>query len=347
VHKTAQKIGRSWPLVVACMLHATAFAIVRDRRSALVNAPSTNVDPLEATRFEVEVDEEKISPSSPSSASTPDAVAIQTSHGRSVARASESEPVIGSMTPPTDSSMPLVRPLPGSENDDGSWTFRSTRGDVDLKLGDKTASLGRDMAAHGELDLPPVKSAAGMTEGLDAIDVARGFGRAGGVVQAIEDVVRDPAAPPEGVAFFDVAIEKNGKLSVSVSETTANREDWERLTKAIAAAVKTKDVRFPDQGKGLRVGVRVEAKVRYPDGRDPKKSGTYGEHTGLKAHTDKNGLVIDELPSVGVGVRGKVCSAQVSIGLLGPSIAGGCSPENIGTHPERTVAAHETYEQRM
>jgi hypothetical protein len=344
------------------MMHAALFAFVRDKAfSVEKRSPhfEDSTDPIDVS-FEEADQNRGASRSEASSSGTKSTLAMATSRAR--ATREESATVEQSLPAPTDSSMPLVdlretvpresrglvRPLPGNENagDDGAWTFRATR-DIDLKLGDKTGSLGRQMAANGQLDLPPKKSVAGMSEGLDAIDVAKGFGRAGGVVQAIEAVVRDPSAPPEGVAFFDVSIEKNGNISVSVSEATNDRESWERLTSAIASSLKTKDVRFPEQGKGLKVGVRVEAKVRYPDGRDPKKNGAYAGATGLKAHTDKDGLVIDELPSIGVGVRGKVCSGGISLGLTGPSIAGGCSPENIGTHPERTVAAHETYEQRM
>ncbi len=343
-------------------MHAALFAFVRDKAfSVEKRSPhfEDSTDPIDVS-FEEADQNRGASRSEASSSGTKSTLAMATSRAR--ATREESATVEQSLPAPTDSSMPLVdlretvpresrglvRPLPGNENagDDGAWTFRATR-DIDLKLGDKTGSLGRQMAANGQLDLPPKKSVAGMSEGLDAIDVAKGFGRAGGVVQAIEAVVRDPSAPPEGVAFFDVSIEKNGNISVSVSEATNDRESWERLTSAIASSLKTKDVRFPEQGKGLKVGVRVEAKVRYPDGRDPKKNGAYAGATGLKAHTDKDGLVIDELPSIGVGVRGKVCSGGISLGLTGPSIAGGCSPENIGTHPERTVAAHETYEQRM
>ncbi len=327
------------------MLHAGTFALIRDRHIEPPPPPSE----IETAPIDISFDEPtSVAPSEAAQVTRP-AIATAIAHTRSVAPESsrdisEAESIIA---PPADSaSMPLVRPLP-DDDQDGTWTFRSSRGPIDLKLGDKTGSLGRQMAANGQLDLPPKKSAAGMIEGLDAIDVQNGFGRAGGVVQAIEAAVRDPAAPPEGVAFFDVAIEKNGNISVRVSETTANREEWERLTAAIAASLKTKDVRFPEQGKGLKIGVRVEAKVRYPDGRDPKKNGAFAQGTGLKAHTDKDGLVLDELPSVSIGARGKVCSGAVSLTMLGPSISGGCSPENIGTHAERTVAAHETYEQRM
>jgi hypothetical protein len=344
VRKTAEKIGRSWPLVVACILHATTFALIRDRQLE-------SVPPLSETQdapIDISLEESTRVATSEPAPITRVAIATTIAHARSVApessgAISEAESIVA---PPLDSSIPLVRPLPGDDQD-GTWTFRSSRGPIDLKLGDKTGSLGRQMAANGQLELPPKKSAAGMTEGLDAIDVQNGFGRAGGVVQAIEAVVRDPAAPPEGVAFFDVAIEKNGNISVSVSETTANREEWERLTSAIASSLKTKNVRFPDQGKGLKIGVRVEAKIRYPDGRDPKKNGTYAQGTGLKAHTDKDGLVLDELPSLSIGARGKVCSGAISLTMLGPSISGGCEPANIGTHAERTLAAHETYEQRM
>ena len=48
-----------------------------------------------------------------------------------------------------------------------------------------------------------------MIQELDALDVERGFGRGGPVVQAIETAVRD-AVPSEGTAIFEVAVEKSG-----------------------------------------------------------------------------------------------------------------------------------------
>ncbi|MGH7280180.1 MAG: hypothetical protein ACRELY_01535, partial [Polyangiaceae bacterium] len=232
------------------------------------------------------------------------------------------------------------------ENGSGEpWSFSPTN--VNLGLGDKTGELARQMAQHGQLDTGTKPSPGGVVEGLDAADAARGFGRGGPVVQAVEEVSRDPTAPPEGVAMFDIAIEKNGKISVSVSESTANREDWQRLTTDIARAVQKKAIRMPEGANGLRVGVRVEAKIRFPDGRDPKKSGAYASGTGVGIHDHGDGTVDLELPSIGVGVRGKVCNADARLTILGPMIGGGCSPENIGTHPERTVGATETYEKRM
>ena len=58
-------------------------------------------------------------------------------------------------------------------------------------------------------------------------------------------------------------------------------------------------------------------------------------------------MKIESLPGVTIGVAGKVCSAGLHIGLDGPSIGGGCSPENAGTVPVRVVAAKVLRESRI
>lgn len=345
VRQDARRFARY--LAIACILHAIALTSIhaRDSQPASTVAQS-DADSL--TFVEMESPHETASASSVTSNASPETHRATVPSNDALVHAIAEE--IGNaaargdtIAPPIDSSHAGdARPSGSNE----PWTFSPTR-EVNLGLGDETGELARRMAEHGELDTGTKPSPGRVVEGLDAADVARGFGRGGPVVQAVEEVAHDPTAPPEGIAMFDIAIEKNGKISVSVSESTANREDWQRLTADIARAVQKKAIRMPEGANGLRVGVRVEAKIRFPDGRDPKKSGAYASGTGLAVHDHHDGTADLELPSIGVGVRGKVCNADVRLTMLGPMIGGGCSPENIGTHPERTVGATETYEKRM
>ena len=45
------------------------------------------------------------------------------------------------------------------------------------------------------------------------------------------------------------------------------------------------------------------------------------------------------MPGVSVTVRGKVCSGGLYVHPLGVGLAGGCSPENIGSPARRMVSA--------
>jgi hypothetical protein len=244
-----------------------------------------------------------------------------------------------SIAPPIDSATPPV--LQTEQPQEGeSWTFRSTRGAIDLGLGDKTGSLARQMLARGNLQMPapppppppppaPISPGVKMIQELDALDVERGFGRGGPVVQAIETAVRD-AVPSEGSATFEVAIEKSGGVSVRVLEAALNRAEWEKLSDAIVVLVKTKHIRFPATGLGLRVAVRVAAsdhssggkKLSFTDG--PSVASGAGNPSGRDDAAMEQGNLAHSIPMLG--------------GF--PTGGGGASQARI-------VSAHEVYEQRM
>lgn len=343
----SRKRRETWPFVIACTLHVALLVALRPPPAPSVSAPKGS-EPL----VELVLEPEPAGPSAPTSATRSAPRRANGASGRG-ARSQGSGVVAaiaaaGERGASSPSRVPsLVAPIgpePAARPSEG-WAFNPT-GKVDLGLGDTRGALVRQMAANGQLGGEGEASPGHLVEALDALDVERGFGRGGPVVQAVEDAARDPGAPPEGVAIFDITIERSGAISVRVSEETANREDWERLTTYVASAVKKRAVRIPDGAQGLRVGVRVEAKIRYPDGRDPKKSGAFASSTGLTTHETKDHVDI-VLPSVTVGVRGKVCSGGLTLSAAGPSLSGGCSPENVGTHPERVVAGRQTYEARM
>jgi hypothetical protein len=150
-------------------------------------------------------------------------------------------------------------------------------------------------------------------------------------------------------------------VRVNVADVSGDRALWARLSSAIADEVKAKrgEVRLQPGGQGLEVVVRAEAVDRLVDGRKASSLGNHIETSGGITET-KNQIVVTP-PGVTLKHEGKVCSAGVHVGadrmfvvesagnvnsvdsptvtVMPISIAGGCSPETIGTVPMRMVAA--------
>ncbi|MEO7112609.1 MAG: hypothetical protein ABI183_19340 [Polyangiaceae bacterium] len=333
MHESTETAGRAWPLLAACLLHVALFASFRNRAP---EGPAAELNPIDITI------EEQTPTSDQLHAQQGIAEAKVTDPASASRQSSTSSQQNDSIAPPIDSATPPVLQTDQPQNGAEAWTFRSTRGGVDLGLGDKTGSLGRQMFARGDLQMPappppptppppPISPGVKMIQELDAQDVERGFGRGGPVVQAIETAVRD-AVPSEGSATFEVAIEKSGGVSVRVLEAALNRAEWEKLSDAIVVLVKTKHIRFPATGLGLRVGVRVAASDHGPSGK--KLSFTDG-------------------PTVAPGVgnpsgRDDAAMQQGNTPHFNPSF-GGAIPMGGGSggSQSRIVSAHEVYEQRM
>lgn len=249
-----------------------------------------------------------------------------------------------SVAPPSASAVASAAPIDVLHVDPTAgqepWSFRTQQGGIDLGIGDKTGSLARQMLANGSLQMPkepqppapppPVSPGVKMTQELDAADVARGFGRGGPVVQAIEAIVRD-AYPSEGSATFEVAIEKTGEIAVRVIEAATHPEEWERLSSAIAALVKTKHIRFPEKAAGLRFGIRVAASDQMPAGK-PHEGGIFGAAPPMTEPSDRD----DSATQTGNMRRAP-----------GPPLGGSFSIENLGANQTRVVHAREIYEERM
>ena len=177
-----------------------------------------------------------------------------------------------------------------------------------------------------------VSTTGGLAEGLDAHDVAVGLGRGGPVITALENAAAGDAAPFEGAATFDFAIRSDGHVSMSVLDATSSLEDWSRVGEATRKALDPKMVRVPPGARGWHVVVRVEAKVQYPNGLDPKLLGT-------KLTASPTGLTF--------AAGGKVCSVRLTVGLTLIPITGSCDPSNIGARPLRVVHGHVTNEGRL
>lgn len=340
VHQTAETTGLAWSVLAACALHIVVFAVFG---RSIVREPAPEITPIEVALEDEVKSPEDPQPQHQAAEANPD-LAMATRRPPSATEESNS------VAPPVDSAAtPPVLQTTEPQKSGEAWTFKSTRGGVDLGLGDKTGSLARDMFAHGSLAIPkeqerapeplptPVDPGVKMTQELDAADVARGFGRGGPVVQAIETAVRD-AVPSEGSATFEVSILKSGGISVRVLEAALNRAEWERLTDAIAAIVKTKHIRFPESGLGLRVAVRVAASDH---GAESKSKGK-----GIV------GLLGSGVPGVAPGVgnpsgRDDAAMQQGNLPHSMPMLGGGFPMGGGGGSQSRIVSAQEVYEQRM
>jgi hypothetical protein len=184
-----------------------------------------------------------------------------------------------------------------------------------------------------------------VAEALVQADVDRGLGLGGPVVAALEDVARTQDGPVRGVATFDVILHRGAEPEVFLQAADAEYDAWARLTRSMREAVAKKSVRIPASADSLQVTVKLDARVQYPDGSDPRKRGPFAKATGLEPGTES--IVPKTVPGVTVGVVGKVCGAGLHVGMDGLGILGGCSPENIGTVPLRIVHGVEVSEVAM
>jgi hypothetical protein len=190
-------------------------------------------------------------------------------------------------------------------------------------------ALPAPSAAPGE---GGIRQTGGITEALDAHDTAVGLTRAGPMLTALEDAVGGSAAPFEGIATFDVGVDTDGNVYATMLDSSGDAEGWSQVASAARAALDPKRVRIPPNARGWHATVRVEAKVQYPNGLDPKKVGTHVKASPTEV----------TLTSVG-----KICSVRISLGLTLMPISGGCDPSNIGMHTLRVVHGHIVSEGRF
>ncbi len=229
----------------------------------------------------------------------------------------------------------------GSGGADGTegWSFGP--GPVDLGLG-RPGGLGVVAAQQAASAPTPTKDVAGLREALDARDQELGLGRAGPLLRATEDAVREGAGP-DGKATFLVSVDRNGLVDVTLENADKEADAWRRLIAAIKTnAEKGKPVRLPPNARALVAKIEIEAEIRWPDGRRVKDT---QKPSGFYAEPPAVGSAGVKLPDVGFEANGKVCQMRGSLGTL--SIGGGCSPENIGQVSTRVVHGRIVREQRL
>lgn len=235
-------------------------------------------------------------------------------------------------------------PAPAGSAADEGWSFSPTK-PVDVTSTKVIAQSVRDIGKEDADEAGAGAAVGGLSDGLDRRDVDLGLGRGGPVLSALETVSQGMDVPVEGAATFDVAIDTSGHVSVALSDVSNDYAAWSRVASAAGAAVDAKRVRIPPGARGWHVVVRVEAKVQYPNGLKPKQLGTHFEAT--PGEIDKNSIVMKKIPGFTISTRGKVCGVGLSVTILGPSIAGGCDPENIGMPAGRVVSGHIVSEGRL
>jgi hypothetical protein len=188
-------------------------------------------------------------------------------------------------------------------------------------------------------------TSGGLVEGLDAADAAGGMGRGGPAISALETAARGSDAHFEGVATFDVAVETNGHVSVTVLEASNAFSDWAKVADATRAALAPARFRIPPGARGWHVVARVEAKELFPSGSDPKTLGVKAEANPGRIVETKDHVDI-QLPYARLAATGKVCGVSLTLGGV-PSISGGCSLENMRANPIRVVRGRIVSEGRL
>ncbi|HEY1692720.1 MAG TPA: hypothetical protein VGG39_11195 [Polyangiaceae bacterium] len=170
-----------------------------------------------------------------------------------------------SLLPPPETA-PLAPEPPSS-----AWTFSpfvvAPGAAIDLRAGVTPDMVAPPTASAGAAPQPPTASTTGgLSEGLAEHDVALGLGHGGAVLSAAETAARADA-PVDGSATLDVAVHADGTVVARVLRSVGSSADWSRVADAIARSVDPHRMRLP-AGRGWHVVLRVDAKVRLPDGRD-------------------------------------------------------------------------------
>ncbi|HEY4015325.1 MAG TPA: hypothetical protein VGM06_18400 [Polyangiaceae bacterium] len=307
-------------LAVAAAVHVAALLVARAPSSPVAASPEA---PLE---FEVE-------PAAPSLEATATPVSPPLARGVEVAKIDvartatagvRSLPETGGETGAPEAPSATAAPAESS-----AWTLQAER-PADVT---NPAFIARAVRpAVAERANEGVSTTGGLVEGLDAHDVEVGLGRGGPVITALENAAASEAAPFEGAATFDFAIQSDGHVSMAVLDATSSLEDWNKVGEATRKALDPKAVRIPPGARGWHVVVRVEAKVQFPNGLDPNK-------LGARFTASPTGVTF--------AATGKVCSVRVTAGLTLVPITGGCDPSNIGVRPLRVVHGHATAEGRL
>ena len=117
------------------------------------------------------------------------------------------------------------------------------------------------------LHIPVCTATDVMIADLDQIDAEKGLSRGGAAVTAIEEAIRTSgAAPNKGVADLELVVRRDGSQSLTVLWAARERSDWEGFTRGVEHLVTSSDVRIPERSLGMKIVLRVEARLVYADG---------------------------------------------------------------------------------
>ena len=267
-------------LAVAALLHAGAVGALW--ASGSLEPRRTSAWRPEVIEIEVTTVDDAPRAAAVTEAPTPGLparAATASAGGSSIARtAAGPGPVIGG---PVETAGVITAPEGASTE---PWTFRAEKGPDLLARGQLASLVTRREAAAAERE--GSSTTGGVAEALLEADVAKGLGRGGPVVSALEDVARTNDAPVRGVATFDIVLYRGGGADVVLDSADTDFASWSRLTRAMSEAVAKKSVRIPDAARGLRMTVRLDARLQFPDGREVNTLGPFARTTGLVLQKD-------------------------------------------------------------
>jgi hypothetical protein len=112
-----------------------------------------------------------------------------------------------------------------------------------------------------------------LAQGAD--DRARGAGGYGGpVVSAAHDASMGWRAPQTGYAVIAVDFDAKGIATrVTLVDASGDRPEWQQVADAVGKGLANKPVLVPPGAGGLRVTVKVQAKLAFPSGATDRVSG--------------------------------------------------------------------------
>ncbi|MBK7582828.1 MAG: hypothetical protein IPI67_21870 [Myxococcales bacterium] len=115
------------------------------------------------------------------------------------------------------------------------------------------------------------ETAGGLGAELEARDRERGLAR-GGLIATHARSAAISLGPAEGTATFVVDTDADGKVQAVTLSEARGGASWTRVRAALTRALATRRLRVPRGARGLRVSIRVEAKVQLPSGSRPGDS---------------------------------------------------------------------------
>ena len=170
---------------------------------------------------------------------------------------------------------------------------------VDGLLPDDRAQRGQRAIASilraGGLSLPAPGSPPGpraeasadraaelLHESLDEADRQKGLGAGGPCATQAQAAMRMEGAPTTGVGTFEIVTDESGQVT-GVILADSNAAGFQRVRDALLGLLRSQRLRVPPGARGMRILVRVEARVQTPSG---LADGKHVEFSGLGGKFD-------------------------------------------------------------
>ena len=151
------------------------------------------------------------------------------------------------------------------------------------------------------------------------------------VLSAAEEAARSADAPVDGTATFDVVVHPGGAVVARLVSSDGATDAWSRVASLLGQKVDASRMRLP-AGRAWHVVVRVDAKVKLPDGREVKS--LHGPRLGMSESVLQQG--VERKPGTGSwaeGPDGKTADEGEDAAPMGGALGHGHAPQ--GTREER------------